>query len=282
MSCQNVHTCCFMRGNMAPLTLITTFLSSIVWVPSIMLHCVYSIRCSPRAPSFVRKAMVTQGVSHAKNHRQLADSRPISLGGSSYLSRHQGGQLCEDNTVHDLTHTLDTSGGSSHQAPEFSRSDNYSLFSSSDAVSTSTLSTDSTMNSTSMEYDYIFVGSDQMCPVNTEVLPEDQELSYSRQWSSLSSSSSGQNMDQTGEFVQQNRAGGRVCEESGGNTSFSYTGQGKNQDSSSSSSSRHTRSCKLTELHGMTGVADHGPGRDGVLHRRPTRERTAQTFLTKD
>jgi ubiquitin carboxyl-terminal hydrolase 36/42 len=225
--------------------------------------------------------MVTQGVSCAKNHRQLRDSRATSLGGSSYLSRHQGGQLCEDHTVHDLTHTLDTSRGSSHQAPEFSQRDNYSLFSSSDAASTSTLnsdSTDSTMNSTSMEYDYIFVGSDQMCPVSTEVLPEEQELSYSWQWSSLSSSCSGQNMDQTGEFVQQNRAGRRVCEESGGNTSFSYTDQGKNQDSSSINS-RHTRSCKLTELHGMTGVADHGPrGRDGVLHRRPTRERTVQTF----
>lgn len=249
-----------------------------------MPYCVNSIRCSPRAPGFVRKAMDTKGLSRAKNQTQLADARSTSLGAESCLSRHQGGQLCQDYTVNNLIPTLDTSDGSSYGAPDFSRSDSSSLFSSSDAASTSTLSSDSTDNtmiSTSMEYDYIFGSSEQVCDVSTAVIPEEEELSYPRQWSSLNSSSSGHNMDQPLEFVQQNRTGRRDWEQSGGNTSF-YSDQGKiHGGNSSSSSSLHSlsRSCKLTEQR--SGVAAHGPkeGRDGILHRKSTRERTAQAFF---
>ncbi|KAK3133561.1 hypothetical protein QOZ80_6AG0538070 [Eleusine coracana subsp. coracana] len=234
-----------------------------VSLEKVLSKCAYMLlyaRCSPRAPSFVRKAMDTKGLSHAKNHKQLAYSRPTSSGGGSYLSRHQDGQLCQDHKVNELTPTLDTPDSSSHGAPDFGRSDSSSLFSSSDAASTSTLSsdsTDNTMSSSSMEYDYIFGSSDQMYPVSTAVIPEEEELSYSREWSSLNSSSSGQNMDQTVEFVQQNRSGKRVWEESGGDTSFSYTEQKQ-----------------------RSGVSGHGPreGRDGILHRKSIRERTAQAF----
>ncbi|TVU09872.1 hypothetical protein EJB05_43369, partial [Eragrostis curvula] len=230
-----------------------------VSLEKVLSKCAYMLlyaRCSPRAPSLVRKAMVTQGLSHAKKHKQLADSGPTSLGGGSYLSRHQGEQLCKDLTVHDLTHTLDTANGSSYRAPDFSLSDSSSLFSSSDAASSSTLSSDSAdspMSLTSMEYDYIFGGSDQMCLARAAVIPEEQELSYSRQRSSLNPSPSGQDMDQTNGFEELYLADRRICEERGESASFSYTDQ---------------------------GVAGHGPreGRDGVLHRRPTRERTSQAF----
>ncbi|KAL6655422.1 hypothetical protein ACP70R_006248 [Stipagrostis hirtigluma subsp. patula] len=240
-------------------------------------------RCSPRAPGFLRKAMVTQNPSRVRKPNQMTDSGSTTSAAGSGLSRHQGGQLCKDHLAHDLTCTLDTFDDSSYRIPGFSRSDSSSLFSNSDAGSSSTWSgdsTDSTGNSTSMgEYDYIFGSSDQMCPVSTAAIPEEQELSYSRQRSSLNPSSSGQDMDQSGEFVrlyQHRHQAGRGVGESGENSSF-YTDQGKHQGSSNHSRSR---SCKLTEQCRITGEVDRGPreGWGSVLLRNSVRERTVQTF----
>uniref|UniRef100_A0A0A9CYI6 USP domain-containing protein n=1 Tax=Arundo donax TaxID=35708 RepID=A0A0A9CYI6_ARUDO len=213
-----------------------------VSLEKVLSKCAYMLlyaRCSPRAPSSVRKAMAAHDPSRSKKPRQVTHSEPTSSGGGSYLSRRQGGQLSKDHVLHDLTYTLDTSNDSLYRVPGFSRSDN-SLFSNSDAGSTSTFSsdsTDSTRNSSSMEeYDYIFGNSDQICPVSTVVIPEEDELSYSQQRSSLNPSSSCQDMDQAGESAQQyqhkHQAGREVWEEGGENSSFSYTDQGKHRGSS--------------------------------------------------
>ncbi|XP_062193160.1 ubiquitin carboxyl-terminal hydrolase 17-like [Phragmites australis] len=234
-----------------------------VSLEKVLSKCAYMLlyaRCSPRAPSSVRKAMVAHDPSRSKKPRQKTHSEPTSLGGGSYLSRHQGGHLCKDHIMHDLTYTLDTSNDLSYRVPGFSRSNSSSLLSNSDAGSTSTFSsdsTDSTRNSTSMEYDYIFGNLDQMCAVSTAVIPEEDELSYSRQRSSLNSSSSGQDVDQVGEFARQyqhkHQAGRGIWEQGGENSSFSYTDQGKHQGSSSSRSLSLSGSCKLTEQRRTTG-----------------------------
>ncbi|KAL5201142.1 hypothetical protein ABZP36_035496 [Zizania latifolia] len=147
----------------------------------------------------------SQGKWHKMDDSQKAKQMvpgPTSVEGGSYLSRHQqGGQLCKDHIVYDLTYTLDTFGGSSYTVVEStSPSDCSLLFSNSDSGSTNTFSsdsTDSTRNSTSMEeYGYIFGSMDQMYPVATVVIPEEHELSYSRQRSSSKPSSSSQYVDQ--------------------------------------------------------------------------------------
>ncbi|XP_062199646.1 ubiquitin carboxyl-terminal hydrolase 16-like [Phragmites australis] len=242
-----------------------------VSLEKVLSTCAYMLlyaRCSPRAPGFVRKAMLTQGPSRAKKPKQMADSGSAPLGGGSNLNRHQGGQLCKGRVAHDLTYRLDTSDDSSFRVPGFSRSDSSSLFSNSDAGSTSTFSsdsTDSTRSSTSMEEcGYLFRSFDQMCPVS---IPEEDELSYSRQRSSLNpSSSSGQDMDQAGEFARQyqhKHQAGRGVWEGGENPSVSYTDQGKHQGSSSRSRSC-SRSCKLTEQRRVTGEIGHGPIEGGA------------------
>jgi len=226
-----------------------------VSLKKVLSKCAYMLlyaRCSPRVPESVRKAMLRQGASHAKKPKEMADSGSTPLGGS-YVSMHQGGELCKDHTVHNHTHTLEASDAWSYQVPGFSRSDSSSLFSNSDAGSSSTLSsnsTNSTRNLASMEYDH-------MQPVSSSVIPEEDDLSYLRQRSSCNPSSSGHDMDQAGEFVQQYyhrlQVGRGVLEDGGENPSF-YTDQGKQQGSSSRNRG-FSRNCKLTEQRRYTGLA---------------------------
>lgn len=206
--------------------------------------------------------MASQDPSRAKKAKQT-DPGPTFLEEGSYLSRHQGGQLCKDHIVYDLTYTLDTFGDSSYSVLESpSPSNSSSLFSNSDAGSTGTFSTDSsdsTRDSTSMEeYDYIFGSSDQIYPASTVVIPEEHELSYSRQRSSLDPSSSSECVDQAGEFERlhqhKHQASRGVWDEGGENPSSSYFDQGKHQGSSSSSGS------KLTEHRRVIGEVDRGHG----------------------
>ncbi|TKW33560.1 hypothetical protein SEVIR_2G245500v4 [Setaria viridis] len=233
-----------------------------VSLKKVLSKCAYMLlyaRCSPRVPDSVRKAMINQGASHAKKPKKMADSESTPLGGGNYVSMHQGGNLCKDRAVHHLTYTSEASDGWSYPIPGFSRSDSSSLFSNSDAGSSSTLSSDSTnstRNLASMEYDYIFGASDHMHPVSPAVIPEEDELSYLRQRSSFNPCSSGHYMDQGGEFAQQYyhrlQVGGGVLEEGGEKPSF-YTDQGK-QNSSSNRNRSFSRSCKITEQRRYTGT----------------------------
>ncbi|KAL5205365.1 hypothetical protein ABZP36_033574 [Zizania latifolia] len=245
-----------------------------VSLEKVLAKCAYMLfyaRCSPRAPNSIRKMMLAQDPSRTKKAKQIVDQGPTSLEGGRYLNRHQGGQLCKDHIVYDLTYTLDTFGDSSYTVVESpSPSDSSSLFSNSDSGSTSTFSsdsTDSTRNSTSMEeYGYIFGSSDQMYPVTTVVIPEEHELSYSRQRSSLNPSSSSQYVDQAGEVEmlhQHKRQASRGGWDEGDGRPFFYSDQGKHHSNSSSSSSRSSGSCsnrKLTEQGRSSGEVDHGPG----------------------
>uniref|UniRef100_J3MY95 USP domain-containing protein n=2 Tax=Oryza brachyantha TaxID=4533 RepID=J3MY95_ORYBR len=243
-----------------------------VSLEKVLSKCAYMLfyaRCSPRAPNSVRKIMLAQDPSRTRKARQMVDPGPVSLEGGSYLSRHQGGQLSKDHIVYDLTYTLDTFAGSSYTVVESpSPSDSSSLLSNSDAGSTSTFSsdsTDSTRNSTSMEeYDYIFGSSDQMYPVSTVVIPEEHELSYSRQRSSLNPSSSSQYVDQASEVEMLNQhKDSRGGWDEGDGMPFFYSNQGKHHGSSrssTSSTSSNSSNRKLTEQRRTIGEVDHGPG----------------------
>ncbi|CAM0951751.1 unnamed protein product [Alopecurus aequalis] len=197
--------------------------------------CAYMLlyaRCSPRAPSSIRK-VIAQDPSRTKRTRQTVDPEPTSSRGGSYLSRHHGGQSCRDHVVYDHTYKVDTFDDSSYPVSEStSPSGSSSLFSNSDTGSTGTLgsdSTDSTRNSGSMEeYDYIFGSSDQMHPVSTVVIPKEHEPSYSEK-SSLNPSSSTQYADQ-GEVERlhqlNHQASRGVLDEGGESLSLFYIDQG--------------------------------------------------------
>ncbi|KAG8057043.1 hypothetical protein GUJ93_ZPchr0002g23699 [Zizania palustris] len=151
-----------------------------VCLEKVLAKCAYMLfyaRCSPRAPNCVRKMMLAQNQSRTKKAKQMVPG-PTSVAGGTYLSRHQ-------------------------QVESTSPSDNSLLLSNSDPGSTNTFnsdSTDSTRNSTKMEeYGYIFGSMDQMYPVATVVMPEEHELSYSWQRSSLNPSFSSQYVDLAGE-----------------------------------------------------------------------------------
>ncbi|KAM0910604.1 hypothetical protein ACQ4PT_014048 [Festuca glaucescens] len=235
--------------------------------------CAYMLlyaRCSPRAPSSLRKVVV-QDPSRTKRASQTVDLEPTLLEGGSYLSRHQGGQSCTDHIVYDNTYTVDTFDDSSYLLSEStSPSGSSSLFSDSDAGSTGTLgsdSTDSTRNSGSME-DFIFRSSDHTYPVSTVLIPEEHKLSYSRR-SSLNPSSSTQYADhgEVERLQQLNHQASRgVWNEGGENLSMFYPDQGKYQGSlsisSRSSGSSSNSICKLTEQRRsrMTAEVDHGWG----------------------
>ncbi|PWZ14490.1 Ubiquitin carboxyl-terminal hydrolase 17 [Zea mays] len=169
-----------------------------VSVQKVLSRCAYMLlyaRCSPRAPTSAR----------AKKPKQMARSGSFPSGGGRYRSRHQGGQLSKDDAVHNLTYTLGTSDTSSYPvAPCFSGSNSSSLFSSSDAGSSCTFSSDSTDSAgkSSMEYDRIFGTSGYMCPVvSSAVVPEGDNQSYLRQGSSWNPSSSGHDMDEAGKSM---------------------------------------------------------------------------------
>ncbi|XP_051188165.1 ubiquitin carboxyl-terminal hydrolase 17 isoform X3 [Lolium perenne] len=218
-----------------------------VSLEEVHLKCAYMLlyaRCSPRAPSSLRKVVVQQDPSRRKKASQTVDPEPTSLEGGSYLSRHQ--------------ESTSPSGSSS-------------IFSNSDAGSTGTLgsdSTDSTRNSGSMEdYDFIFGSSDQINLVSSVLIPEEHELSYSRR-SSLNPSSSTEYADQGEvERLQQlnHKASRGVWNEGGENLSVFYPDQGKYPGSlsiSSRSSGSSNSICKLTEQGSsrMTAEVDHGWG----------------------
>ncbi|ONM55554.1 ubiquitin carboxyl-terminal hydrolase 17 isoform X1 [Zea mays] len=198
-----------------------------VSVQKVLSRCAYMLlyaRCSPRAPTSAR----------AKKPKQMARSGSFPSGGGRYRSRHQGGQLSKDDAVHNLTYTLGTSDTSSYPvAPCFSGSNSSSLFSSSDAGSSCTFSSDSTDSAgkSSMEYDRIFGTSGYMCPVvSSAVVPEGDNQSYLRQGSSWNPSSSGHDMDEAGKFARQYQGGyqaGGGAPVGGWETpSFSYADQG--------------------------------------------------------
>ncbi|ONM55555.1 Ubiquitin carboxyl-terminal hydrolase 17 [Zea mays] len=227
-----------------------------VSVQKVLSRCAYMLlyaRCSPRAPTSAR----------AKKPKQMARSGSFPSGGGRYRSRHQGGQLSKDDAVHNLTYTLGTSDTSSYPvAPCFSGSNSSSLFSSSDAGSSCTFSSDSTDSAgkSSMEYDRIFGTSGYMCPVvSSAVVPEGDNQSYLRQGSSWNPSSSGHDMDEAGKFARQYQGGyqaGGGAPVGGWETpSFSYADQGKYQGSSSRRNRSFGSSCKLTQQRRSTGRA---------------------------
>jgi ubiquitin carboxyl-terminal hydrolase 36/42 len=132
------------------------------------------------------------------------------------------------------------------------------------------------------EYDYIFGSSDQMYPVSTVVIPEEHELSYSRQRSSLNPSTSSQYVDQAAEVEmlhQHQHQAGRGGWDEGDVMPFFYSNQGKHHDSSRSSNISSSNR-KLTEQRRTIGEVDHGPGEGhgSVLLRRAARERIAQAI----
>ncbi|KAG2579382.1 hypothetical protein PVAP13_6NG284500 [Panicum virgatum] len=251
-----------------------------VSVDNVMSKCAYMLlyaRCSPRAPSSVRQAMTVQDPTRPKKAKQkvIPGGTPW-LGGS--FSGHQGGHPHKDHTADDITHPFDEYGDAPYPPAESpSPSESSSLFSNSDAVSHSTVSTDSsdsTRNSTSTEeYEYLFGTSDQMYPGGPMGAPvENDNLTYSRSRSSLSTSSSGRVADDAERFAEHrphgSGAGGGwvVGDES---PSLLCTDRSKHQSSS-----------KLTDQYRQLDRSGHDPGetRGSVLLRRSGRDRTAQTF----
>ncbi|KAG8087385.1 hypothetical protein GUJ93_ZPchr0010g9589 [Zizania palustris] len=176
-----------------------------VSLENVMSKCAYMLlyaRCSPRAPSSVRPAMIAQDPARVK-----VKPRVNSVGGP--MNRHQGGQLHADHMIDDLPRIYDEFGDALYppaESPSPSESSS-SLFSNSDAGSNSTFSStdssESTRNSTSEEVDYtsyIFGNSDQdLYPGDPMVEHEENHsTTYSRLKSGLGTSSSGQEVDHAG------------------------------------------------------------------------------------
>ncbi|KAF8654384.1 hypothetical protein HU200_061565 [Digitaria exilis] len=250
-----------------------------VSLDNVMSKCAYMLlyaRCSPRAPSSVRRAMMVQDPARSKKAKQK-----VVLGGTSWrggsFNRHQDGHPQRDHTADDLAHTYDEYGDAPYPPAESpSPSESSSLFSNSDAGSHSTVSTDSsdsTRNSTSTEeYEYLFGASDQMYPGGPMGAPTENDYStYSRSRSSLSTSSSGRVEDDDERFAQHKpHSGGAgsgwvVGDES---PSVLYTDRSKHSSS------------RLTDQYRQLDRSGHDPGetRGGGLLRRSARDRTAQTF----
>ncbi|KAL6644646.1 hypothetical protein ACP70R_016254 [Stipagrostis hirtigluma subsp. patula] len=248
-----------------------------VSLDNVMSKCAYMLlyaRCSARAPSSVRQAMMVQDPVRVKKAKHKVVSGGTTQGGS--WNRHHGGQLHTDHMADDHTHTFNEYGDTLYPPAESpSPSESSSLFSNSDAGSHSTDSSDSTRNSTSTEeYEYLFGASDQMypgCPMGAQV--ENDYATYSRSRSSLNTSFSGREVDQTGDaerFVDHKLQGIREGWVEGNESpSFLYTDRSKQQFGS-----------KLTEQYRQLDGTGHDPGetRGSVLLRRSARERTTQTF----
>ncbi|XP_062191398.1 ubiquitin carboxyl-terminal hydrolase 16-like isoform X2 [Phragmites australis] len=250
-----------------------------VSLENVMSKCAYMLlyaRCSPRAPSSVRQAIMVQDPARTKKAKQKVVSGGTTLRGS--LNRHQGDRLHTDHMADELNHTFDEYGDTPYPPAESpSPSESSSLFSNSDAGSHSTVSTDSsdsTRNSTSTEeYEYLFGASDHMHPGGPMITPVENDYTvYSRSRSSLNTSSLGR-VDQAGDaetFVEhktQDTRGGWVESDEG--PSILYTDRSKQHFSS-----------KLTDQYRQLDSSGHDPGgtRGSVLLRRTTRERTTQTF----
>ncbi|KAL6859084.1 hypothetical protein ACP4OV_018086 [Aristida adscensionis] len=248
-----------------------------VSLENVMSKCAYMLlyaRCSPRAPSSVRQAMMVQDPARGKKAKQKVVS-----GGTAFWSRHQGGPLHTDHMADDLTHTFDEYGDAPYPPAESpSPSESSSLFSNSDAGSHSTVSTDSsdsTRNSTSTEeYEYLFGASDQMYPGGPMGASLDNDYAtYSRTRSGLNTSSSGRELDQAYDaerFVEHKLQGTREGWIEGDESpSLLYTDRSKQHFSS-----------KLTEQYRRLDGNGHDPGetRGSVLLRRSARERTTQPF----
>lgn len=251
-----------------------------VSLENVMSKCAYMLlyaRCSPRAPSSVRQAMVVQDPAYAKKAKHKPNLGPAPSQRGS-LNRHPNGQLHTDHMTDSFTRGFDEPGEPPYPPAESpSPSESSSLFSNSDAGSHSTISTDSsesTRNSTSTdEYEQYFFGtSDQMYPGGSTAAHEEMDYpTYSRSRSTLGTSSSGRDVSSADGFAEQRfestRGGGWF--DGGGSSSFSYTDRSKQHSSS-----------KLTEQYRQLGGSEHDPGeaRGSVLSRRSARERTAQTF----
>ncbi|GJN03802.1 hypothetical protein PR202_ga21282 [Eleusine coracana subsp. coracana] len=203
---------------------------------NVMSKCAYMLlyaRCSPRAPSSVRQAMMVQDPVRVKKGKSKVISEGTTLHGGS-LSRHQGVQLQMTN---DLSHTFDDYG-TYPPAESPSPSESSSLFSNSDAGSHSTVSTDSsdsTRNSTSTEeYEYLIFGTaDQMYPGPISVSEENDYMAYSRSRSCLNTSSSGREVGDAERYTEhrlQGTRGGWVEGDEG--SSFLYTDRSRQHLSS--------------------------------------------------
>ncbi|KAK3121977.1 hypothetical protein QOZ80_8BG0663500 [Eleusine coracana subsp. coracana] len=240
---------------------------------NVMSKCAYMLlyaRCSPRAPSSVRQAMMVQDPVRVKKGKSKVISEGTTLHGGS-LSRHQGVQLQMTN---DLSHTFDDYG-TYPPAESPSPSESSSLFSNSDAGSHSTVSTDSsdsTRNSTSTEeYEYLIFGTaDQIYPGPISVFEENDYMAYSRSRSCLNTSSSGREVGDAERYTEhrlQGTRGGWVEGDEG--SSFLYTDR-----------SRQHLSSKLTGQYRQLDGTGHDPGetRGSSLSRRAARERSTQTF----
>ncbi|KAL5223267.1 hypothetical protein ABZP36_027980 [Zizania latifolia] len=243
----------------------------LVSLENVMSKCAYMLlyaRCSPRAPSSVRLAMIAQDPARAKKVKPKVNSvrMPWRVGGPM---------------IDDLPRTYDEFGDALYPPAESpSPSESSSLFSNSDAGSNSTFSStessESTRNSTSEEIDssYIFGNSDQVLYPGGPMVghEENDSITYSRLKSGLGTSSSGQEVDQAGngyrpeEHMLQGAREGWV--------------QGDESSSLYANQSKHLSCSKLTEQYRRLDETEHDPGeaRSNVLLRRSSRERTAQTF----
>lgn len=223
-------------------------------------------RCSPRAPSSVRPALMAQDPARVKKDKARVNSGRWHGGGPI----HQGGQMYADHMTDDLPHTYDEFGHGPYSPAESpSPSESSSIFTSSDTGSHSTDSSESTRNSTSEDMERLIFG-DQVSYFDGSMFGhgENDRMTYSRSKSSLGTSSSGQEVDQY-RPDEHRLQGAREGWNQGDESSSLYTNQSKHQFSS-----------KLTEQYRrrLDGT-EHDPGEaNSVLLRRSARERTAQTF----
>uniref|UniRef100_A0A0D3H1D6 ubiquitinyl hydrolase 1 n=1 Tax=Oryza barthii TaxID=65489 RepID=A0A0D3H1D6_9ORYZ len=240
-----------------------------VSLENVMSKCAYMLlyaRCSPRAPSSVRPALMAQDPARVKKDKARVNSGRWHGGGPI----HQGGQMYADHMTDDLPHTYDEFGHGPYSPAESpSPSESSSIFTSSDTGSHSTDSSESTRNSTSEDMERLIFG-DQVSYFDGSMFGhgENDRMTYSRSKSSLGTSSSGQEVDQY-RPDEHRLQGAREGWNQGDESSSLYTNQSKHQFSS-----------KLTEQYRrrLDGT-EHDPGEaNSVLLRRSARERTAQTF----
>ncbi|OAY69727.1 Ubiquitin carboxyl-terminal hydrolase 17 [Ananas comosus] len=197
-------------------------------------------RCSPRAPSSVRRAI------RVKKIRSKTPNAPGFHGGSSF------GQLRGDDPFNALPFRL---FGETVRPNTDSSSDSSSLFSNSDEGS---FTTESTRDSTSTEEysEYLFGDSDRMSWNNSPLRYSDETENGGN--SASNPSSSGREVD-----------GLEVGFEGGESPSFLY-----------SDTSKQRRELTEQSREVETDWANPNVVKANVLLRRPTRERTTQPFYS--
>ncbi|KAF3339406.1 Ubiquitin carboxyl-terminal hydrolase 17 [Carex littledalei] len=236
------HYVCYVKDTRGKWYEINDRMVQPVSLESVLSKCAYLLlyaRCSPRAPSSVRRAMAIDPV-----RRKTKQFRPVNLGGSS-----------GPNPTHQPPFYRVEDG--SYYPSEYS-SDSSSLFSNSDESSSTSMSTesmtsvDSNRNSTSNDEcsycDYFFGDSDRIS-------------------SGLSAGGPNPQFEDSGLNPASNLAPGSfLYTDSSGDSGVVRTGFA----GYSSSSSRETD----------WGAVGPFEGKGAVLSRRPTKERSAQTFYS--